>query len=817
MTIKSDSRGFLIADKSLDVRDLTHGIEAVHADTSAILSLLRNGQKAATLRRQKVGNPNASGNPQQAAGGGSRAAAASRSRAGSANVVAAPALPRDARGRFTARPRTSETEVARAVNSLTRQQATQHAAEARERKSRESRTGEKVAGGAAGSTASQTRDARGRFGSGGAGGTRDDGGAGLLSRMKGIFSRGGTAADVGDFEKVDPTIEASKEVARIVGGPLAAVGNVGKAVIGRGFRAPKDGANPWYRKIFGVLKATREDASGFGLAETRLLRDIERKTGGGGAKGGGLLGSVMGGAGNLLGGLMGGGKGLLGGLLKGGKGLLKRLPLLGALFAGGSALASIFGGDDPNKSADENRKDRFTGAGSGIGALIGGTLGAVFGGGPVGAMIGGVIGDKVGELVGGWLSTLDWTEIGKSITGAWDTATGFVKDSWKTVTDKLDGITKTVGEAWNGIITGAKAWLKDKFGIDIDASMAAAKEAAKPAVEAIEKTVGPALDTAKEYAGKAVDYGKERLDKMAAPLTNAASNALDYGKGLFGGGSKGNKAALVAQMDRAGMTDPNERAMFMAQMDHESGGFRSLEESSNYKAKGFLANFGKRNGITTEAQAQAILDQGGDARFEAMYGGAWGKKNLGNTEAGDAARFKGRGFTQLTGRSNYTQAAAGTGLDLVNHPELAADPANAAKIAAWYWQSKKGLSDAAKAGDVKGATRGINGGLIGLDDRNSKYQKYLADGSIAPGAVSATGAPVAPPTVAVAAAVPPSVTAPSVAVPAPPPAPTSAVASIPQPVGSPAPLDVRVSNDTLAGQDLRDRRLAQIATGGIAT
>lgn len=459
--------------------------------------------------------------------------------------------------------------------------------------------------------------------------------------------------------------------------------------------------------------------------------------------------------------------------------------------------------------------------------MIGGGLGTLVGG-PVGTMIGGVIGDKVGELVGEWLATVDWSAVGKQITDAWDATTGFFKDSWKTVTDKLGDITKTVSAAWSSIVDGAKVFLKDKFGIDIDAI----KEKAT-------KTVAPVVDAAKQgahvakNAGKAaVDYGKDRVEKMAEPIKTAAANAVDAAKGVFGGGSKGNKAALVAEMNSSGMTNGTERAMFMAQMDHESGGFRSLEESTKYKPRQFLKLFGKRAGITTEDQAQAILDKGPDATAEAMYGGDWGKKNLGNTEAGDGAKFKGRGFTQLTGRANYAAAAKGTGLDLVAHPEQAADPANAAKIAVWFHRSRKGLVEASQNGDVLAATKKINGGTTGLDDRSRLFKQYLAEmnnpgfsaatiaaGKVAPGvAVAASVAPsVAPPTVQVAAASPvpiapvPSVTPPPMNVPPPP-----AVAAIPTQLNTPGPVDVRVTNNQQAGQDLSDRQLAHIATGGIS-
>jgi predicted chitinase len=871
--MKADANGFLIADRAVSVESLAGAMKGVKGDTAAILALLKVGARATITQRARVLNSGASRGP-SAGLMGERLPPPSvvRDETGKslARVAAALARERDERGRFKPYPTAELTEVAKAVKDMTRRQAAEHAEEKRERAKRSSKgaggaqsgpespaqasgasnggkpprgpqsgSATPLQAGANTGNADATRDARGRFvGKGGGAGEGGDGasnagggrakreregGEGFLSKLKGLFTgfKSPNMPGVEGYDKVDPTVEASKELGSMIKAPLAAVGTVGKAVVGRGFSAAsKLPAAPWYRRILRELHLFRGESSAWGLAETRVLHDIERRTGGGaGGDGGrgGLLGSLAGG----IGGLLGKGGGLLGSLFGLGKGMLKRLPILGALFAGGSALASMFGGDDPNKSPEENRQSRFEGAGSGIGAIIGGALGSFLG--PVGTLVGGVIGDKVGELVGAWLATVDWSKVGDTITSAWDGAVSTVKDTWKTVTDELGKVTKTVSDAWNGVIDGAKAWLKDKLGIDVDAGVAKAKEMAgaaadyvkekaAPVVDAVKEKVAPVVEAVKGGATAAVDYGKERVEKMAAPIANATANAVDWGKGLFGKGSAGNKAAVMAEAQK--ITDPNERAMFLAQVDHESGGFRSTVENTNYKAKGFLANFGKRNGITTEAQAQAILDKGDDAKLEAMYGGAWGKKNLGNTEAGDGAKFKGRGVMQLTGRSNYAAAGKALGIDLVNHPELLEDPAVSAKAALWYWNSRKGLSAAGKAGDINAATTAINGGSNGLADRKAKYGTYLAAIKAGDSSVAAPSMPAPTATVAAAAPppappVPPSPVAPATA-------PPTVAADIPQPLNSPGPIDVRVSQDSTVGQDLSDRRLAQIATGGIS-
>jgi predicted chitinase len=150
----------------------------------------------------------------------------------------------------------------------------------------------------------------------------------------------------------------------------------------------------------------------------------------------------------------------------------------------------------------------------------------------------------------------------------------------------------------------------------------------------------------------------------------------------------GSRAAQVAPhlnraMAEANIDTPKKKAAFVAQLMHESGGFRYNEEIAS------------------------------GAAYE-------GRRDLGNTQPGDGRRFKGRGFIQLTGRANYEAAGKALGLDLVNNPGLAAKDENAARVAAWYWNSR-GLNQKAEAGDFNGITKSINGGYNGKADRDRLY------------------------------------------------------------------------------------------------
>lgn len=97
-------------------------------------------------------------------------------------------------------------------------------------------------------------------------------------------------------------------------------------------------------------------------------------------------------------------------------------------------------------------------------------------------------------------------------------------------------------------------------------------------------------------------------------------------------------------------------------------------------------------------------------------------KDLGNTEPGDGARFKGRGLIQVTGRANYASCGKSLGLDLLKNPELLEQPLYAVESAGWYWDMRK-INTAADADDIVKITRLVNGGTNHLDRRKAYYKK----------------------------------------------------------------------------------------------
>jgi putative chitinase len=96
---------------------------------------------------------------------------------------------------------------------------------------------------------------------------------------------------------------------------------------------------------------------------------------------------------------------------------------------------------------------------------------------------------------------------------------------------------------------------------------------------------------------------------------------------------------------------------------------------------------------------QPIHEKGGPKYFFSMYDKDGDRpkvaKALGNTEKGDGVRFHGRGYVQLTGRTNYAKAKKLVGADLVNNPDLALDPAIASMILEWKRASSPEKNSAA--------------------------------------------------------------------------------------------------------------------------
>lgn len=160
-------------------------------------------------------------------------------------------------------------------------------------------------------------------------------------------------------------------------------------------------------------------------------------------------------------------------------------------------------------------------------------------------------------------------------------------------------------------------------------------------------------------------------------------------------------------------------AHFLAQCGHESAGFKAVSENLNYSADGLKKIFGKYfPGSLNESYARNPQKIG-----SRVYGGRMGN---GDESTGDGYKFRGRGYIQLTGKSNYTRFAKFIGEDVVANPDLVATKYPLAS-AAFFFDSN-GIWDVCDRGAtddvVTSVTKRVNGGTIGLDDRIKYFKKY---------------------------------------------------------------------------------------------
>lgn len=174
--------------------------------------------------------------------------------------------------------------------------------------------------------------------------------------------------------------------------------------------------------------------------------------------------------------------------------------------------------------------------------------------------------------------------------------------------------------------------------------------------------------------------------------------------------------ALEKAMEKFNITSLNARAAFIAQCAHESAGFTATKENLNYSAASLLKVFPK---YFKDANIAAAYERNPKAIANKVYADRMGN---GPESSGDGYTYRGRGFIQLTGKTNYIACSKGIDVDLLKTPEYLETPEGAAMSAGWYWATN-GLNALADADDIKAITKRINGGYIGLEERTHHYEK----------------------------------------------------------------------------------------------
>lgn len=184
-------------------------------------------------------------------------------------------------------------------------------------------------------------------------------------------------------------------------------------------------------------------------------------------------------------------------------------------------------------------------------------------------------------------------------------------------------------------------------------------------------------------------------------------------------------AALNEMLPKYEITTDRRIAGFISQCAHESADFKLLEENLNYREATLLKVFpryfgpGKQNAAEYAGKPEKIANYVYMDKHRSA-GGA-----LGNVNEGDGWLFRGKGLKQVTGRANHAAFGKTIGMTAEQAAEYLLTKKGALESALWFWGSRN-LNAVADTGDVVKLTKIINGGDIGLADRQARYAKAMA-------------------------------------------------------------------------------------------
>ncbi|OGU82653.1 MAG: hypothetical protein A2W11_06185 [Ignavibacteria bacterium RBG_16_35_7] len=172
-----------------------------------------------------------------------------------------------------------------------------------------------------------------------------------------------------------------------------------------------------------------------------------------------------------------------------------------------------------------------------------------------------------------------------------------------------------------------------------------------------------------------------------------------------------------------------QKAAFYAQIDHESCHFTRLSENLNYSAQGLANTWATR--YAKDPKAKEKTPNGLALKLhrkpEAIANNAYANRNGNGSEAsGDGWCYRGSGYIQLTGKDNHLAFASHVGKSLSEVSDYMRTEVGAMESAAWFWKVNK-LNSFADSGNIDAVSRKVNGGKIGLKERNELYVKYLKE------------------------------------------------------------------------------------------
>ena len=166
-------------------------------------------------------------------------------------------------------------------------------------------------------------------------------------------------------------------------------------------------------------------------------------------------------------------------------------------------------------------------------------------------------------------------------------------------------------------------------------------------------------------------------------------------------------------LEKGGINTPLRKAHFFAQGKVEAD-LKPKIESMNYSVEGLISGFGRHRISIEDAKkfGRTITQKANQKEIaNRLYGGEWGRINLGNTQTNDGWLLRGAGIYQITGRTNFQKLSDDTGIDFINHPELILEEANSIIAALWFWDNR-GLNKYADKDDVLSISKIINLGNV---------------------------------------------------------------------------------------------------------
>ncbi|AXY86112.1 putative glycoside hydrolase [Escherichia phage vB_EcoM_IME392] len=286
----------------------------------------------------------------------------------------------------------------------------------------------------------------------------------------------------------------------------------------------------------------------------------------------------------------------------------------------------------------------------------------------------------------------DWLSKSVSDTSKWfsdsydsvtKSITGEISELSNLVTEFINDPMKSIGEGIGGLFD----WLSD---LPVVGDFFKGLKKGAVAVSNGIIGAGASIVNGARAVGGIISNGYDSaVDAGGSILQSAMQNASRY---LPSSKEQTERKNNLAEYAKQQGIDDKELALFMGQVQHESGNFRYNKELASGKA------------------------------YE-------GRKDLGNVNPGDGVRYKGRGWIQLTGRANYQKYGKMLGIDLENNPEMAEDPEIANKLAVAYWKDRVRPQLEKKGSTVEVATKAVNGGYNGLADRAAYTAEWMKNGS----------------------------------------------------------------------------------------